>query len=332
MRPFRNEDVPTIVALINGADAIDHLDYSRTEDEIRASLSMPGSDPLTQAVIVEGPQIEGVPSGVPLGWGRYVTVDDQPGDERIYQFGLLAHPAARPYGVELAITRRIVEMIRDHNAQPERPPIGKVSLISDAREERTTLREALGAVGLREVRQGWVMEMPLDGLAQQPAQVAGVRLRAYEHPEDDRRVHEAYDNSFIDHFEYHALPAEMFDYMMSRPAIRHDISWLAEVEGEPGKIAGFCVCAIKEDENRRKGRSEGWIELLGTIRGWRGKGLGRSLLLHGLHSLKSAGIETALLGVDSESPTGANRLYESVGFRVRQHDILFKCALEEART
>ena len=40
-------------------------------------------------------------------------------------------------------------------------------------------------------------------------------------------------------------------------------------------------------------------------------------------------METALLGVDFESPTGANRLYELVGFTVRHHDVLYKCALEE---
>ena len=60
-------------------------------------------------------------------------------------------------------------------------------------------------------------------------------------------------------------------------------------------------------------------------------GLGRSLLLHGLHSLRSAGMETALLGVDSESPTGANKLYESVGFRIRSRDFDYAGELGEVR-
>ena len=45
--------------------------------------------------------------------------------------------------------------------------------------------------------------------------------------------------------------------------------------------------------------------------------MARALLLHGLHSLRSVGLETGLLGVDATSPTGAQHLYESVGFRVR---------------
>jgi ribosomal protein S18 acetylase RimI-like enzyme len=43
-------------------------------------------------------------------------------------------------------------------------------------------------------------------------------------------------------------------------------------------------------------------------------GLGRAMLLAGLHRLKAAGVATAILGVDAENPSGALQLYESVGF------------------
>ena len=99
--------------------------------------------------------------------------------------------------------------------------------------------------------------------------------------------------------------------------------------GKPGLIAGFCLCSLYDEENKRVGRREGWIGELGTIRGWRRKGLGRALLLHGLHSLKSEGLDTALLGVDSESLTGAQHLYESVGFRIRDRELQYERPLDE---
>src|SRR5437762_9396458 len=108
---------------------------------------------------------------------------------------------------------------------------------------------------------------------------------------------------------------------MASPNMRFDLSWLAEVDAEPGKIAGFCICEVMNTRNKRNGRLDGWIDILGTIRDWRKKGLGRALLLHGLHSLRSAGLETAMLGVDSESLTGATRLYESVGFRIHYCEV-----------
>jgi hypothetical protein len=42
-------------------------------------------------------------------------------------------------------------------------------------------------------------------------------------------------------------------------------------------------------------------------------------------------METALLGVDSESPTGANKLYESVGFRIRNRDFSYAAGLDEVK-
>jgi mycothiol synthase len=192
-------------------------------------------------------------------------------------------------------------------------------------------RELYAEIGLREVRQGWTMERSLNEPVPDPATVEGVNIRTYQQPADNLAALDAYNNSFIDHFEFHVMPQQIWDYIVTTPDARTDLSWLAEVEDAPGTIAGFCICEVKSEENERSGRSEGWIALLGTVRGWRGKGLGRALLLHGLHSLKGAGIETALLGVDSESPTGANRLYESVGFTVREHEIVCKVPLSEIK-
>ena len=175
------------------------------------------------------------------------------------------------------------------------------------------------------------MERSLEEPIAEPRAIEGVNVRAYRRPEDNAAALQAYNNSFVDHFEFHPFGQEMWDYMTGTPDLRLELSWLAEVEEQPGTIAGFCLCEIKDGDNKRTGRSEGWIALLGTVRGWRGKGLGRALLLHGLDSLKSAGVRTALLGVDSESLTGANRLYESVGFRVREHETLYKCALGEVK-
>jgi ribosomal protein S18 acetylase RimI-like enzyme len=67
-----------------------------------------------------------------------------------------------------------------------------------------------------------------------------------------------------------------------------------------------------------------YIELvLGTRRGFRGRGLGRAMLLSGLSQLKQSGVETALLGVDSQNPSGALQLYKSVGFSQRDVSTTF---------
>jgi mycothiol synthase len=91
-----------------------------------------------------------------------------------------------------------------------------------------------------------------------------------------------------------------------------------------GTFAAFCTCQINNDRNALTGKSEGWVAILGTRRGFRRQGLGRAMLLWGLQLLQAENIETALLGVDSENPNHAQSLYESVGFKQVRTQVLYK--------
>ena len=63
-----------------------------------------------------------------------------------------------------------------------------------------------------------------------------------------------------------------------------------------------------------KGRREAWIEGLGTLRAYRRKGIGSALVTSAMAEFASMGMEFAVLGVDSENPTGAYGVYQSLGF------------------
>jgi mycothiol synthase len=60
----------------------------------------------------------------------------------------------------------------------------------------------------------------------------------------------------------------------------------------------------------------GWIESLGTRSEWRGRGLGRALLLAAFGELYRRGQRRIGLAVDAGNETGATQLYRSVGMRV----------------
>ncbi|HUP28329.1 MAG TPA: GNAT family N-acetyltransferase [Chloroflexia bacterium] len=330
MRSYREGDIPAIVEFINAVDAVDQTGRATSVPELTESYAMPLSDPQRQVVILEAPELSGLGKGSIAGYARMLWLDDTATGERIYQIGTLAaHPGAKGLGIERALAVRLMEIARANEAREETAPMEKVWVLGGAKEKMSAIRDLYKEMGLKEVRWGWKMERSLVDAIAEPQPVEGTVLRNYRRPEDNPQFLEAYDASFIDHFEYHALPADMFDYMLGTAHVRPEFSWLAEVEGEAGKLAGFCLCEINDAENARSGKLEGWIALLGTVRGWRGKGLGRALLLKGLLSLREAGMETALLGVDSESPTGANRLYESVGFKIRDYEVLCKGALAD---
>jgi ribosomal protein S18 acetylase RimI-like enzyme len=90
--------------------------------------------------------------------------------------------------------------------------------------------------------------------------------------------------------------------------------WFLALEGD--EVIGAAVCV----DERPGEPGLGWVESLAVRRGDRGRGLGTALLLHAFHALRSRGRSAAGLSVDAENPTGALRLYESVGMRpVREH-------------
>lgn len=63
-----------------------------------------------------------------------------------------------------------------------------------------------------------------------------------------------------------------------------------------------------------KGRTEAWIEGLGTVRSHRKRGIASALVTFAMEEFKRSDTEFAVLGVDSVNPTGAYHIYESLGF------------------
>ena len=61
------------------------------------------------------------------------------------------------------------------------------------------------------------------------------------------------------------------------------------------------------------GAPRAWISNLTVDASQRGRGLGRAMLLAGLHSLRARGATSVTLGVDAGDPAPL-RLYQSVGF------------------
>jgi ribosomal protein S18 acetylase RimI-like enzyme len=68
------------------------------------------------------------------------------------------------------------------------------------------------------------------------------------------------------------------------------------------------------------------VAALGVRRPWRGRGLGRALLLHTFGEFHRRGVTRISLGVDSENPTGATKLYESAGMQVELEQVVFERA------
>jgi mycothiol synthase len=164
--------------------------------------------------------------------------------------------------------------------------------------------------GYDDVRRFWEMEIELDGPPPKPA-AAVETFRASE----ARAFYEALDDAFQDHWEHHARP---FDEWWANKQNAPDFDpsvWFLIRDGDE-------IAAVVRNDPDRNGGAE--VGALGVRRPWRGKGYGRALLLHTFGEFYRRGTTRITLGVDSANPTGATKLYESVGMRVANESVIYE--------
>jgi ribosomal protein S18 acetylase RimI-like enzyme len=173
------------------------------------------------------------------------------------------------------------------------------------------------------------MRMPLDQPPAQTVDPQGIQIRAVQDEKDFDNFLFVLWESFEDHWGHIPEPYEDFDrraksYIRKDPGMADSLCLLALEGGQP---AGASLC--RRDAN---GEAElGWINMLGVRRDWRKRGLGKALLLHSFALFKSIGMCQVGLDVDSESLTGALRLYESVGLRTVRSSVTYQKELRPGK-
>jgi len=92
------------------------------------------------------------------------------------------------------------------------------------------------------------------------------------------------------------------------------------------KVIGYCWTEITYEGEVTIGERKGRILMLGVDSDYRGRGIGRRLLLAGLAYLRSKGIQMVELTVDSENKV-ACALYRSVGFKFWKRSLWYEKAI-----
>lgn len=135
--------------------------------------------------------------------------------------------------------------------------------------------------------------------------------------DDSLEVHNA---AFEDHWGSQPFTLEHWRSFHSGEFFLPQTSWIVYDQGTP---IAYMSCSKYPHDWEDRGRTEAWIEGIGTIRSHRGRGIASALITKALRTFADDGVEYACLGVDSESPTGANRIYERLGFIPEKRMITF---------
>lgn len=298
VRAPTRDDLEVVLSIYNSFDIPKYGQPNQSLASILSIWSRPGFQLETDAWMVIAP------AGEAIGY-IHVWSDDQM--HFVANGGV--HPAYRQRGIGTALLRLAAARAREQ--VPQAPADARVTLATwclntaaNEAEQRLLQRE-----GYQVVRHAWDMHIEMKEAPPEPAWPAGFTLRTFVPGQDEWGVFEAFTEAFQDHWGYTPLPFETWAYeTIAQETFDPTLCFLA-CEGE--MIAGFSLC---EDSSLIE---SGRVNDLGVRRAWRKRGIGRALLLHSLGSFYQRGRRAVQLSVDSQSLTGATRLYEQAGMHVK---------------
>jgi mycothiol synthase len=300
LRPPRKDDVPAITALVRRCEEADEGEAERTEEDIE--IAQRSLDLERDVRVVED------------GSGRLVaTYAIRPRLPVRIQAFVAVDPGARGLGIGTVLADAVDERARELVAAG--PATAPVALSQHVGELNAGARSLLERHGYRWARRFWIMEIELDGDVPEPEWSEGIRLETMADGVPDRAVYEAMEDAFADHWGF--TPHDYDEWRawgVERDSFDPTL-WFIAREGD--EVAGAALCAVQEGVP--------WVHVLGVRRPWRRRGIGLALLRQSFREFRRRGYRRASLGVDSENPTGATRLYERAGMRVvRQSDAFEK--------
>jgi GNAT superfamily N-acetyltransferase len=253
-----------------------------------------------------------------VGYARTEWHDDADGN-RIHQLICFLRPAWRRRG----IGRAMLSALEARAAAVAVSLDGSMPSLFESNVEEADR----GAVVLLEdcgyapVRHGYTMVRPNLDPVTDARMPEGLEIHEVR-DEHLRAIFDAGEEAARDMWDYRPATDEGYQLFLTDPIQGDRTLWRIAWDGDQvaGQVRGF----INAEENERFGQKRGWVENILVRRPWRKRGLARALMASTIDALRERGMTEGALGVDAENPSGALRLYESVGFRPESHAITFR--------
>ncbi len=313
-RSLSADDASIITELAERISSRDHPTWSESIDEIREELGHSWVEPELDGVVALDAE------GVAVAWGLVTAPPDFETVLRVFLSGGV-DPARRGQG----IGRRLLAWQHDRARQllagsAVRLPAWVLSYAADIAPEHGSL---LRRAGFEAARYFTTLECELAHAAfPAPGTVDGLVIEPFC-PEYSERARAAKNAAFADHWGSQPSSVESWESLQSLPSFRPELSRVAR-DGD--EVVGLVITEVNEDDWERQGSRSAYIGLVGTVRAWRGRGLASALLAEVLAAYREAGLELAVLDVDTENPTGALGVYTRLGFAPTARDVAYRIA------
>ncbi|MBM3800059.1 MAG: GNAT family N-acetyltransferase [Actinobacteria bacterium] len=309
LRPIRADDLPELVAVVNrryqAAGIRINMQADELGEEIDSSLTNRGRD--TRVAVDE--------SGRIVGYTWTIHLPSDVSEERCYVEGGV-DTDRRGLGIGHQLLTWSLAHARERLDTSSNSIPRYVRIDHHVDDEAT--RELVASFGFTPVRWFDDLVRPLTDLDDLPTadSIGGSPVTIEPWPLDDPlddEIRIVKNTSFTDHWGSTPTSVEGWTEMTTGFGSRLDLSLIAR-DTASGRIVAFLLSKRYPADDELLGYSQAWVDKLGTLPEWRGRGLASALIGEALRQYAADGSTHAAIGVDADNPSGASRLYRALGF------------------
>jgi mycothiol synthase len=300
LRAATAADLPAIHALVRRFEIADGIQLVTPLEELEEWLEDP------HLSLADDTRVACDAAGAIAAYGRLWHRPSDSLESRVFLLGAV-DPDHRRRGLGHAIFRWQLARGREILlAQPDHLPRFLRTQAYDFERGAIALYEAHG---MRPVRTYEELLRPLADEVHVEAP-PGIAIAPWD-PARSEELRLLHNEAFADQWGTTPLDPAAWRHRLEAAGNRHDLSFIA-LDGD--RVVGICMNGHFPGDQAVTGRLDGWIRNLGTARSHRRRGIASALLLASCAAFRAAGFTHATLGVDSDSQTGAHRLYRRLGF------------------
>lgn len=306
-------DIPKIVRVMNESWAADLSDLVITSDELIESYAHPQNfDPRKDLLLAEvDRELIGVGS---VAWS------DRRGDIRVYKHQAHLLPQWRGMGIRHYMLRkneaRLREIAKSEGA--DKKSIFEVWTNMETNHWKSVLESS----GYEPAWYVFEMIRSLDEDIPVLPLPEGIEVRPVD-SENYRAVWDAAKGALRDERDYSDERWNDTSYGLFIRS-RKFTPELFQIAWAGDEVVGGVHNFIDEEENAQLNRAWGHNEEIFVRQPWRRRGIARALIARSLKVLKDRSIEYATLDVDADNPSGALRLYKSVGYKCDKRFVFYR--------